>query len=155
IGSLTGEAFIEGKGFDPQTALVNIDARLSQFQMNGYHYKNIVANGNLARRQFIGDINIKDPNLTAVFDGFLDFRDKNLIITAKSDIAHADVQQLKLFNQNVKLSGKFDMDFTGTNVDNFLGYAKLHDLKILKDEQPLNLDSLMINSYYEPNGEKR
>src|SRR5690606_6453759 len=105
IGSLTGEAFIEGKGFDPQTALVNIDARLSQFQMNGYHYKNIVANGNLARRQFIGDINIKDPNLTAVFDGFLDFRDKNLIITAKSDIAHADVQQLKLFNQNVKLSG--------------------------------------------------
>ncbi len=38
------------------------------------------------------------------------------------------------------------MNFTGSNIDNFLGTARIYDAAVLKDGKPLSFDSLYIES---------
>ena len=51
------------------------------------------------------------------------------------------------------LTGKFSLDFTGNNIDNFLGSAKLYNAILLDKDKHLSFDSLEINSSF-INGKK-
>ncbi len=63
-----------------------------------------------------------------------------------ADVSTLNLKNLGFTNDSVSLVGKFQLDFTGNNIDNFLGSAKLYNAVLLDNGQRLSFDSLTINS---------
>ena len=63
LGLLTADLKVKGKGLDPQTANANFDAVISDITLNNYHYKDIVAKGNIADKIYAVNAAVHDPNI--------------------------------------------------------------------------------------------
>ena len=56
------------------------------------------------------------------------------------------LKNLGFTNDSISLTGNFNLHFTGNNIDNFLGSAKIYNAILLDKDQHLSFDSLAINS---------
>jgi hypothetical protein len=53
-----------------------------------------------------------------------------------------------LYPEHIEVTGLLDANFTGTNIDNFLGSAKFLNANIKGDQTIINFDSLKLSSNY-------
>ena len=146
LGRISFRAGISGAAFDPKVARMNLNAEISRFDVNGYPYSGISAHGILAQRRFDGNLMVDDPNLALAFTGSIDFNGDILDIDARGNLLNSDLQELKLTNDSVVASGDFDLNFVGTTIDDFIGYAKLYNIDVTRNVHRLDLDSVYINS---------
>ncbi len=63
-----------------------------------------------------------------------------------AEVAKADLTKLHFVNKQVEFNGKFRFNFTGKNIDDFLGDARIYDASIYKNGQRISFDSLTIES---------
>ena len=152
LGEVSFNASVSGVAFDPDNAQVTIDANINNFSFNGYNYKNIYAQGKLARRQFKGNLLVNDSNLALAFYGGLDFSQKLVSINAKANLLKSNFNALHFTADTVLAVADFDLDCTGSNIDNFSGFAKLYNLDIKRNQHRLDIDSVYINSAEDNNG---
>ncbi len=61
-------------------------------------------------------------------------------------LQYANLRQLKLTKENFSFAGHFNFNFTGNNIDNFLGAAIINDASFKLDSTRLSFDSLSLNS---------
>ena len=66
-------------------------------------------------------------------------------------MAFANLNALQLSKDSVVVSGLFDVDFTGNNIDDFRGYARIYDAEVYNKKQRLNIDSLYLRSFIDTN----
>ena len=146
LGSITLRANIDGIGFDPDYAQILLDAQASRIDAYGYSYRNISANGLLARKHFQGKGVIDDPNLALAFDGAIDFNGSQPVIAAKANLLKSNFKALGLTKDSLLLAADFDLTTTGSNLDNFLGNATLYNINLLRSGTRLDLDSIRVRS---------
>src|SRR6185312_6185040 len=66
----------------------------------------------------------------------------------EATVSRLHLKSLGFTNDSVSVKGRFRLNFTGNNIDNFLGSAKLYDA-VLKDKgKQLSFDSLNITSTF-------
>src|SRR6185369_8792015 len=65
-----------------------------------------------------------------------------------ADVDKANLQALNFTKDNVNFNGRFNLNFTGNNIDNFLGTARITQANLLKNDQRLTFDSLIVHSDY-------
>lgn len=153
IGGLTFHANVSGTGFEAKEAQVKINSVINKLEYHGYAYHNIQADGLLAKNKFSGNALVDDPNLSLAFYGDIDLNQKELSINAKANLLHSNLTALKLTKDSVQASADFDMNWVGNNIDNFLGFAKLYNINLVRNGHRLDLDSISLNSEIE-NGQK-
>jgi len=146
LGSITLKADINGMSFDPEHAQIKTDATVSDIEVHGYHYKNITAEGTLAKKQFTGKMLVDDTNLALAFYGTIDYSQKMLSINAKANLLKSNFYNLHLTKDTVEAVADFDLNCTASNIDNFLGTAKLYNIDVKRNMRRLNLDSVNVNS---------
>lgn len=146
LGAITFKANVSGKAFDPLHASADIDATVNHLYLKGYNYQNIYAHGTLARRKFTGNLLLNDPNLVAAFYGSLDFSTDVASVNATANLLKSDFNALHLTKDTVLAVADLNLNFSGSNIDNFTGFAKLYNLDIKRNQHRLNLDSIYINS---------
>jgi hypothetical protein len=115
---------------------------------NGYHYKNIVINGDFTEQLFNGKLSISDPNLDVKFFGKADIADKmNFDFTL--NINHADLKALNFMTDSVdRIKLAMAAKFTGNSLDNFNGNIILTDpLEYQRDNDTLFLNNLALKAY--------
>jgi hypothetical protein len=61
------------------------------------------------------------------------------------DLVHTNIQALNLYPEHIEITGLLDANFTGTNIDNFLGSAKFLNANIKGDITTINFDSLKLS----------
>ena len=147
LGNISFDGNISGKGFSAKNADVTLDGNIRQIEFNNYNYQNIIAKGNFTNRLFIGAVSINDPNVK--IDGLvgtIDFRGKEPLFNFDANVAKLNLKNLQLTNDNFSLTGKFNLNFSGNNIDNFLGSAKIYNASLLDNDQKLSFDSLTIHS---------
>lgn len=127
---------------------INIDGNIRRIQYGSYTYQNITAKGRLNNRMFNGDFLIKDPNADLHIVGLIDLRGKQPLFNAHADIAYANLQALQLSKEDLVLKGKFDLDFSGISLNDFLGTARISNATLLQNGNPLSFDSLVVTSQY-------
>lgn len=150
LGSVTMNAKVDGKGFDPESGAMNVDATISELGLYGYNYRNISAKGQLAHRTFTGNGIIDDPNLALSFDGSLDFSKEQPTINARAYLLKSDFKALGLTQDSLQAAADFDFNTTGSNIDNFTGVARLYNINLLRYGNRVALDSVqLIASNYE------
>src|SRR5258708_10041015 len=63
-----------------------------------------------------------------------------------AEVAKMDLIQLHFVARPVSFNGKFKCNFTGDNIDNFLGNASIYDASVFKNGQRVSFDSLTVES---------
>ena len=150
IGNIVFDGKINGKGFNPNNVDINVDGNISKVQYNGYDYTNIIAHGKFENKLFTGAASINDPHIVIdTLVGSINFSKKNPEFDLQANVRKLHLKNLKFTNDSISLTGKFDLNFTGDNIDNFLGYAKLYNAVLSDNGKQLSFDSLYINSTYE------
>ena len=62
---------------------------------------------------------------------------------------------MKLTPDSVSLTGLFDLNFQGHNIDDFLGYAKILNATVIHNKEKLDFDSLTITAALDSANNKR
>ncbi len=154
IGDIAFNGKINGKGFNAKDVDIGIDGSISRVAFKGYTYTHIIAHGNFRKKLFSGTASIHDPNIRIdTLTGSINFSKTDPQFSLDADVSALNLKSLGFTNDSISLTGKFDLDFTGNNIDNFLGFAKLYNAILLDKDQHLSFDSLTINSSID-NGKK-
>jgi hypothetical protein len=146
VGKINFTGSVNGRGLKASTLNAKLDGNIRSLEVNNYNYQNIVVKGTIAKRLFNGEVISNDPNLTARLNGLVDFSQKVPTFNFEAEISKADLRNVKLTRDSIEVKGKFRMNFTGDNIDNFLGTARIYEASILRNSKPLSFDSLSIES---------
>lgn len=147
VGNISLNGKIKGSGFSLKDLNANFDGYMPLLEFNGYKFQNIKASGDIVKSKFNGHLTIDDPNLKInSLDGSLSLTGKDIAFNLDADLAYANLKNIRFTKEDFILSGKFNLDFTGNNIDNFLGNAKIYDATLKHDSTILSFDSLNLNS---------
>lgn len=146
LGDITMDEQVSGYSFDLENLQLHIDGVLKEFVVNGYRYHNITTLGRLAKKEFKGKIIVDDPNLALTFDGGLNYGGKHLKIDAIAHLLSSNFKAINLTSEDITASADFDLDWTGSSIDDFSGYAKLFHIDMKRNARRLALDSIYVRS---------
>ncbi len=155
LGGITCNEDITGSSFDRDLAQINMDGTIKEISINNYAYHNVTTHGTLGKKQFNGKLLVDDPNLALTFDGDLDYNDlKNIKIAATAHLLYSNLKAMNITGDSVTTSADFDLNCTGSNIDNFLGYARLYNIDLKRNAHKVAVDSIYLNSGTNIKGQK-
>lgn len=147
LGIISFGGNLNGKGFTGKTMDININGNIDRLQFNGYDYTNIAARGKLKKDIFAGSASVRDPNLWVdTLTGTLNFSRDNPSFDLQAEVLALNFKNLGLMPEAISFGGILDFNFTGNNIDNFLGTARITDAVLLNDGKRLSFDSLTVTS---------
>ena len=154
IGNIAFDGKINGIGFNANDIKLGIDGVISRVDFNNYSYKNIIAHGDFRKKLFTGRASIQDENIRIdTLIGSINFSKKDPTFNLEAAVNTLNLKNLGFTKDSISLTGNFNLDFTGDNIDNFLGSAKLYNAVLIDNGKQLSFDSLNINSSIQ-NGKK-
>ena len=148
IGMVTANGTIKGAGFDFDNVKATVDAKVGEFYFEGVRYQNIEVNGSVANKQFVGLATSRDEKLGFDFEGNVDLSGENPSYDFKSDILKVNLKTLGITQQDMILKAKVNLDFTGKNIDEFVGKAILQDVKLSYGKEQIEIPRVRLNSFY-------
>ncbi len=147
FGNVAVSGTLKGNGFDLAKLDLKTDLFVKKIFYDGYTYQNLSVNGAFQKNIFSGKASIDDPNLKITsLDGQLNIEKANPLFTLNAKAEKIDFRALGLTKQKLILSGDFDLDFTGSNIDNFLGVAQIDNARLINDSSDISFTSLRLAS---------
>ena len=146
LGLIDFKGKITGSSFDIEKLKTTLEGKISSLDYNGYKYTNIVTDGTFQKKYFNGEIKISDPNFDLTSTVEIDLTKELPRFNIVGDLVHSDFQALNIIKKPLEVTGLLDVNFTGTNIDNFAGSAKFLNAIIKDDQTSVSFDSLIINS---------
>lgn len=146
IGKLSFQGKVHGSGLESKTLNATLDGIVHRLDFNKYSYEGLQVNGTIAGRKFNGQIISADSNLTAQLNGLIDFSQQLPRFDFTATVDHLNLQALHFTQDEVKFDGKVRFNFTGDDIDNFLGSARIYDASLFKKGQRISFDSLKLES---------
>ena len=147
LGNISLNGNVKGRGLTLNDLNADFNGKVQQIQYKGYNYKNIDIAGNFAKKLFTGHATINDPNLSVrALDGTVSLSKKELDFNVSADLRSVNLKNLGFTKDNLLLSGRFNLNFTGNTIDNFLGSARVYDATLQRDATRLSFDSLTLQS---------
>jgi hypothetical protein len=152
LGSISLDGHIEGSGFTIKDMKNSFNGTIPQIEFNGYNYKNIRTNGSFKNNKFTGSISILDSNLMLKnLAGEIGFYQDKIGFNLQADVEKANLKNLKISKQNLSFGGKFNLNFSGSNIDDFLGQAEIFDANLSNDNNKLSFEKLILSSSIDGN----
>ena len=151
VSNITMKAKVKGEGFNIQTLKASVDAEIQKIGLRGYEYENLKTAGEMNRKFFNGSLTVNDPNLDMDFAGTIDFNSRLPVFNFYSEIRNSDLKALHLTKDSITLQAKADLNFAGSNIDNFDGMARLYDVSLFKNKSRVEFDSLSVITNIENN----
>ncbi len=152
LGNISVNGNVNGRGFNLNELNARFNGKVKSFYALGYNYQNINIDGNFERKLFTGHLSIDDPNLKiSRLDGSISLSGKEMAFDADADVGYVNMKNLGITNDKLSISGLFNLQFTGNNIDNFLGTARIYNASLSHEDTRLSFDSLVLNSTMEGN----
>ena len=148
LGLVDFKGKISGTSFNINRLKTELDGKISTLEFNKYAYSNITTKGTLQKKYFSGELKIDDPNLDFTSDIEIDLNKDQPSYNIVGDLVHSNIKALNLYPEHIEVTGLLDANFTGTNIDNFLGSAKFLNANIKGDITTINFDSLKLSSSF-------
>ncbi len=148
VGIISFSGIVKGHGSTANTLNADLKATISEFDFNGYRYHNVAANGTLEKQLFNGYASVNDSNLQATLNGLVNINGSDSKFDLLADVQTANLKALQIMKDDMSFNGKFNLNFTGDNIDNFLGSARITDARLMRNDQRLSFDSLVLYSQY-------
>ena len=146
LGLLNFTGKIAGSSFKLDQIKTSIEGQIDSIEFNGYRYAQIQTNGILQKEAYNGTIKIKDPNINFISNLEVDFKNAIPTFNAVGDLTNANLSALKFSNNAIQLTGLLDVNFSGSNIDNFIGSAKFYNGRLKSATDIINFDSIALKS---------
>jgi hypothetical protein len=151
IGIVALNGSVKGRGFDAMNRNAELDGKIQFIDYNGYRYNNIALKGTLDKKKFDGMASIDDPEAKLTLNGLIDFNSSTPSFNFLANVERANLKNLNLTRDSISFAGKFNLNFTGSNIDDFLGYANISEASLSRNGNRLPFDSLIVSSEYANN----
>lgn len=154
LGRLSLDTRVSGMGIKDDEVKAELEGRISRFDLMGYTYKDIEVNGTVTQKTFLGELDIRDPNIRLSFDGLVDLSKKlpEYRFTASLDSANLVALNLLKREEESMLSVELDSDFKGNDINDISGFIHLRDLHFEEGKHSIKMDTLSFNSELVPTG---
>ncbi len=152
FGLISFDGVVKGRSFNINKINADLNGKISSVYFNGYTYHDIETKSRLNKKLFDGFLSMNDSNAVVSLNGLIDLNEKTPQFNFTADVQKANLKMLNLTNDDLAFNGKFALDFSGSNIDNFLGSARITEANLLKDGNKLSFDSLIVTSQYDGNG---
>lgn len=146
LGLVDFNGKISGNNFSIDKLKTTIQGNISKLDFNDYTYSNITTNGTFQKKYFNGEVNIDDPNLDFKSQVEVDLTKEQPSFNILGDLQKSNLKPLNFFRNNLALTGLLDVNFSGKDIDHFLGTAKFLNANIKSDDVRLGFDSLDLTS---------
>lgn len=146
LGKIVFQGKVNGSGLSTSTINAELDGNIQLLEFNNYAYQGITVKGKVAKKLFNGELVAADPNLQAQLNGLIDFSKALPLFNFEANITKADLNKLNLLKDQIDFYGKFRFNFTGDNIDNFLGTARVYDASVFRRGKRISFDSLYVES---------
>ena len=147
VGTIVFNGKLNGTGFTKKDVKANFDGNIQSIEYAGYKYHDITIKGDFGKYLFNGLASINDSNLQLNnLKGSIDFSGAEPQFNFDADLASANLKNLNLTEGDFNLKAQFSLNFTGKNIDDFLGTAKIYNAGLLHNNIPLSFDSLVLQS---------
>lgn len=125
-----------------------IKGNIAAIDLHQYNYQKITLDGSYDGSGFDGKVDIDDHNLQANFNGVVDLSKKLPVLNFDLEVAHADINALKLTNkyQGSQLSFSGNTNMIGNSLDNLNGFLALNNVTFKNKEKILEFENLMFES---------
>ncbi|MBP6023228.1 translocation/assembly module TamB domain-containing protein [Ferruginibacter sp.] len=148
IGKVSLNGNVSGSGFTLKDLNTNFKGNIHELEFSGYNYTNIAVDGSIDKLIFNGHGSVDDPNLKIDnFNGSVSFAGKEMAFNFDALLKKSNLKNLHFTNDDFKLDGHFNLNFTGNNIDKFLGTARVYDATLQHDSTRLSFDSLSLQSF--------
>lgn len=137
---------VKGKGVTLSTVDADLDAKLQKFTFKGYDYENVRLDGRLTGKFFDGKLLVEEEDVDMKFIGSVDFRDSLPIFDFTANVDQLNLKNLNLSKQDIKLRGDVKFDFSGNNIDDFVGTASVYSFDFQQDDKKYHVDTVVITS---------
>ena len=146
LGKISFKGKVQGTGLALNTINASLDGNIREFSFQGYTYEDIFVNGQVRKKRFDGKIISNDSNLHATLIGLIDLSKDIPKFDFNAVVDHANLHALHFTNDSIAFNGKLRFNFTGNDIDHFLGMARIFDASIYKRGQRMSFDSLVVES---------
>ena len=146
LGAVSFRGKVEGSGLTINTVNASLDGNIRQFNFNGYTYNNIFVNGQLTKKRFNGTIISKDSNLLATLNGLIDLSGATPKFDFDATVDNANLFAVHFLKDSLSFNGKLRFNFSGNDIDHFLGKARIYNATVIKKGERLSFDSLLVES---------
>ncbi len=146
IGKISFNGGIYGIGMKANSLNAKLDGVIKSLEVSGYNYQNITVKGTVAKRLFNGELTSDDPNLQFQMIGLVDLSKDIPQFNFDANITKADLKMIRLMKDSVEVAGKFRFNFSGDNIDNFFGTARVYEASVFKKGKRISFDSLNVES---------
>jgi len=147
-----GKISLDIKGKGSGSEIYNFDADIngviSQFQFNGYDYKQVKINGNLKDGNGSITANINDPNLNMNTNATIVLSSNENDIVFTSNIIGADLQKLGLTRDNIKIAANVNGNYTGTP-SNFTINTIIDEGIAIADSEQYQVSTIELKAHIE------
>ncbi len=146
LGRISFKGKVQGSGLALNTINASLDGSVREFNYQGYTYEDIFVNGQVTKKRFNGKIISNDSNLHATLIGLIDYSQAVPKFDFNAVIDNAHLKALHFTRDSIDFDGKLRFNFTGNDIDHFLGKARIFDASIYKKGKRLSFDSLIVES---------
>lgn len=154
IGNIGFAGDIDGYSFALSKIKTSINGKFSSLEFNNYKYTNLTFNGAIQKGKFDGDFKADDPNFDLTSHVAIDLTGQKPAVNILGDLEVANLKALNFTNADFQLTGLFDLNFQGRNIDEFVGSAKLLNATLKHDSSRLDFDSLAVTANLDSAGRK-
>jgi TamB, inner membrane protein subunit of TAM complex len=156
VGALTGISevgkismktkILRGSGFSGDKIALDLVAVIDNFQYKNYDYHDLSLSGKFSHKQFNGQFDSKDENISLNFDGFVNFASEVPVYKFKSDIRRVNFQKLNLLKDDLAVVGVLNLDLMGDKLSNISGTIDAHNLQLIKNQKEVYpIDTLIVS----------
>ncbi len=146
LGKISFNGKIQGRGLALNTINASLDGNIREFSYQGYTYEDIFVNGQVTKKRFNGKIISNDSNLHATLVGLIDYGQTIPKFDFNATVDNANLLPLHFTKDSINFNGKLRFNFTGNDIDHFLGKARIFDASIYKRGSRMSFDSLVVES---------
>lgn len=145
LGLTTFKAKVTGNGFSIKKVNAKMDGVIELLTLNGYNYKNIVVNANIAKKLFNGFLTVRENNLGLDFNGTIDFSNAIPVFDFKTKIENARLTKLNLLDRDttVAFNSTAEINIKGRDIDEMTGYIRLGKTTYTEVNDTILLDTLV------------
>lgn len=153
LGKLTTTAKIVGIGFDWKTMDTRFQLDVPAINFRNYTYRNAKIDGSMQLGLLKTLVNVNDSNLMLpVLDATYRFNAHEPGFNVFANLEYANLKAMGWVNQPVELSGRFNLDFKGNDIDSIEGIAQMDQIRLLHLSRQIPINKLVLSAFQDQQG---
>ncbi len=146
IGFINMSVSTIGEGLELDGMNTAITAEIKSLELMGYEYRDAHINGTIANQAFLGEIKMEDEAIAFTFNGKAGLDREHPVHNFMLDITYLDLQELNLYDKDLKLSATIAGNFTGSDLNNMNGKIAMTNTTVAAGERLMTLDSVILQA---------